>query len=354
MVGMAAGRRWLGVLAAVVLCFSLVSVPQRQAGAQQRPLIVNTFGGTFESAWRRNVIDPFQQRFNARVQTEIGLTVQIFAKLRAQVQTGSPGVDVVMMDEVAARQAQREGLYERLDAAALPNLKEQAEAFRGTDFFTVVLGTAPVIAYNPKFIKEPPRSWKDLWRPEYRGRVSTPDINTTQGILFVVTAARINGGSPEFPGVAFAKLRELKPSIVTFWTSHDQLAQLFAQEQVWIAPWSNDRAQSAKAAGVPIEWVVPREGSYLIPTTAGIAKGSPVRDLAQRYLNFILAADVQVANARDVFVLPSNKTAKIPQDLIDKLPVGPRFKGLIFPIDWDLLSRVREQWVDRWNKEVLQ
>lgn len=334
----------------VVLMFGLGA----STAAQQRPLVVNTFGGTFETAWRKNVIEPFQQKFSARVQTEIALTAQIFSRLRAQAQTGAIGFDVVMMDEVAARQGIRENLFERLDAAAITNLKDQAPTFKGTDFFTVVLGTAPVIAYNPKFVKQPPRSWKDFWKPEFRGRIAIPDINTTQGMLYVVTTARINGGSLQFPGVAFQKLRELRPSVVTFWTSHDQLAQLFAQEQVWLAPWSNDRAQSAKAAGVPIEWIVPREGSYLIPTTAGIARGSPLKDLAQKYLNFILDPAVQVANAKDVFVMPSNQSAKIPTDLLDKLPVGARFKGLIFPLDWDLLSRLREEWVDRWNKEVLQ
>jgi putative spermidine/putrescine transport system substrate-binding protein len=337
----------------LLLPFLLVGA-QNGGYAQQRPLIVNTFGGTFEAAWRRNVIEPFQRRFNSSVQTDVALTVQIFTKLRTQVLTGAPGVDVVMMDEVTARQAQREGLYDRLDPNLIPNLADQLEAFRGTDFFTIALGTAPVIAYNPKFIKQTPRSWKDLWKPEYRGKIAIPDINTTQGILFVLTTARINGGSIQFPDAAFGKLRELRPNIVTFWTSHDQLAQLFAQEQVWIAPWSNDRAQSAREAGVPITWVVPREGSYLIPTTIGIAKSTPLKDLAQKYLNLVLDKDVQVANARDLFILPSNKKAVLPPGLLEKLPTGPRFKGLLFPVDWEALSAAREVWVDRWNKEVLR
>ena len=70
------------------------------------------FGGTFEKAWRANVIQAFERETTSasrgnRAQREN------FAKLRAQ--KDNPQMDVVTFDAPFALVAAREGLLETLD-----------------------------------------------------------------------------------------------------------------------------------------------------------------------------------------------------------------------------------------------
>ena len=109
-----------GVMVALLVGLGLVAVGSRPAGAQGDELVVAVFGGTFEKAWRANVIQAFERENNVRVRVVTGLSGENFAKLRAQ--KDNPQMDVVTFDAPFALVAAREGLLETLDAQRIPNL----------------------------------------------------------------------------------------------------------------------------------------------------------------------------------------------------------------------------------------
>ena len=76
-----------------------------------------------------------------------------------------------------------------------------------------------MLAYNTQFVKEPPKSWADLWKPEYKGKVALPDIGTSHGLFFVSIVSKMQSGDLYNTDAAFAKLQTLKPNVLTFWTS---------------------------------------------------------------------------------------------------------------------------------------
>lgn len=328
-----------------------LTAPAARAQATQ-DLTVIVYGGSFEEGWRRAVIDPFErQNPTIRVRIATGLTMQTVAMMRAQ--RNDPRIDVIMMDEVGAAQAHAEGLYEPLTLAAIPNMADLHPQFRTAgDPYTKFMYVAQVIAYDKNRIRTAPTSFNDLWKPEYRNRVAIPDINTSHGVMLLIMAARLNGGSETNVGPGFTVLKGLRPGIVTFWSQHAQVSQLFTQGDIWITTWTSDRAQGLIDQGGNIGWTIPREGAFLIDSTIGIARGTQRLAAAQRYIDFVLGPEAQAGNARYTYIAPVNRTVQLPADVAAKLPVAPGTLERLVTADWQKVNTERPQWVDRWNREI--
>jgi putative spermidine/putrescine transport system substrate-binding protein len=315
-------------------------------------LTVIVYGGSFEEGWKKAVIAPFEAANpGIKVRIATGLTMEAVAMMRAQ--KSDPKIDVVMMDEVGAAQANAEGLYEPLTTAAVPNMAKLYPQFRiAGDPYTKFMYVAQVLAYDKGRIKTPPTSFKDLWNPAYKGLLALPDIDTTHGTMMLMTAARINGGSERDIGPGFDALKALKPNIVTFWKQHAQVSQMFTQGDIWITSWTSDRAEGLMEAGGNVGWVIPKEGAYIIDSTIGIAKGTKQLDAARRYIDYVLSEPAQAANARFTKLAPVNRDVQLPAEVAAKLPAGEETLKKLLPADWSYVTTQRPQWVDRWNREI--
>ena len=146
-------------------------------------------------------------------------------------------------------------------------------------------------------------------------------------------------------------MKTLRPSVLTFWTSHDQLAQLLVQGEVWLSPWSSDRAAFQVKSGAPIAAITPKEGAIFGMGAMGIAKGSKQRALAEKYINYSLAVAPQKLNAETMYIGPTNRGVQLADDVAKLVPYGDNLKRLVAP-DWDEFGKRREQWVERWNREI--
>src|SRR5881396_2657567 len=85
------------------------------AGAQTRTVYVNSYGGVWETSWKKAFFDPFTAQTGIKIKTVPGVS---FAKLKAQVQTRSFEWDVVNLGDVEYAQAVLEGLLEKVDKQA--------------------------------------------------------------------------------------------------------------------------------------------------------------------------------------------------------------------------------------------
>lgn len=320
------------------------------AGAVDLTVIV--YGGSFEAGWKKAVIEPFEAANpDIKVRIATGLTMETVAMMRAQ--KADPKIDVVMMDEVGAAQAHGEGLYQTLDTATIPNMAKLYPQFRiNGDPYTKFMYVSQVIAYDKRVVKTPPQSYADMWKPEYKGKISIPDINTTHGTMILMMAARNNGGSVANIEPGFAAIKRLKPSIVTFWNQHAQVSQLFTQGDIVMTTWTSDRAQGLIDSGGNIGWTIPNDSAYLIDSTIGIAKGTKNLAAAQKYIDFVLSEKAQEANARFTYLTPVNRDAKLDPAVAAKLPAGEATLKRLLTADWSAVTKERPKWVDRWNREV--
>src|SRR5262249_31843051 len=87
----------------------------RAARAPGQTVYVNSYGGVWESSWRKAFFEPFTAQTGIQIKTVPGVS---FAKLKAQVQSRNFEWDVVNLGDVEYGQAVLEGLLEEVDRDA--------------------------------------------------------------------------------------------------------------------------------------------------------------------------------------------------------------------------------------------
>src|SRR5207253_3921503 len=132
-------------------------------------------------------------------------------------------------------------IFEPLPTTKITNLKDLPKKFidshgMGAYCSAQIIG----IAYNPEKIKTPPRSWNDLLKPEYKGRVGLSSMGSTLTSAWMAEIARANGGNEENMEPAFQYLKKLLPNVAAVSPSPGALATLFQQGQIDIAPHYNN------------------------------------------------------------------------------------------------------------------
>jgi putative spermidine/putrescine transport system substrate-binding protein len=151
---------------------------------------------------------------------------------------------------------------------------------------------------------------------------------------------------------AFKKLATLKPSILTYWTSHDQVAQLLNSGQAWIAAWGIDRSITQRMQGAPINCVIPKEGNMKIVSNIGIAKGSAHQALAEKFINLWLSPEIQQSMANNVILAPIIKDVKLTGVVGDAFAPA-KLQALDSP-DWDRLIPLEPKWAEIWNQVMVK
>lgn len=332
--------------AGVVATLAFAQAPAKPSGS----ITVTVAGGTYGNFIKQKVMKPFHDQTGVDVNPVDGLTMQNLATLRAT--KNNPSLDVMSFDPPGAYPAADEGLLLKLDPAKLPNMTKMYPWGTAKDGHLVgVLASNQCLAYNTKFIKTPPTSWEDMWKPEYKGHVALPDISTSHGVMLLLTMSKIATGSPDLYNgdKAFAKLETLKPNVLTYWTNHDQLSQLMNSGQVWLAPWTADRAATQENNGAPIDCALPKEGAIFFASFSGIAKNSRNPDAAYAYLNTQISAQSQTEAANEIFLGPTNSEVKMTGKPLKYL--DPTRPGLMRP-DWDKVMQLTPQWTDLWNRRM--
>jgi putative spermidine/putrescine transport system substrate-binding protein len=160
---------------------------------------------------RQGAVDPFIQATGAKVTVTEGHTTLSLAKMRAE--KSKPTTSVYLLDEVGIITAQRENLLETLNFNRLPNAKDINSKFRvqdvGIGFFTYIT----TLVYNREHVKEPPKSWAELWDVKYRGKIAIPPAGHGSSYQLAMMAAKLNGGDQYHMDPAWPALERLKPNV---------------------------------------------------------------------------------------------------------------------------------------------
>jgi spermidine/putrescine-binding protein len=280
----------------------------------------------------------------------LGSSVQTAAKLRA---AGSRAeFDVAYMDSQIVKQIKAEGLLQALEPRKIEQWNDLYDVSRDRDGSWVSLMFAgTIITYNTNLVKTPPASWADLWKPEFNGKLSIPDISGTSGQQFLMAAARLYGGSLENIDPGFEAIKKLMPNVQMMYTQPDQIIPLFERGDIAVAVWYTDRTGAAAAKGVPVAAAYPKEGAIGIVPTVSVPKASQKRELAQKYIATLLSPEGQLCFAQTQFAGPTNKKVQLPADLAKLVPYGDIIQRMYFP-DTDIVAKKFPDWSERWGREI--
>jgi putative spermidine/putrescine transport system substrate-binding protein len=315
-------------------------------------LYVATWGGAYENTLKE-VSPSFEREFNCKV-----ITVGKPSSEDILVVAREGEVDIVHFDIGTAMRAEKEGLLLDLDPSLIPNFNDLYDIAKLTSKSVVSNVGAYVLCWNAKFIGPgtpypEPTSWLDLWKPEYSGKVVMRDITYVGTVELLVLMAKLGGGDERHIDPGFEKFKELK--VRAYVTSHEEEFGVFQREEAWIGQWTSGRVYWAQTKGLSLNWTIPKEGAFAMVTVIGVTKGAEARgnkELAMRYINFLLGPEVQSAFAEKLAYAPTNKKVVVRPELAAQMPYGEEQMSKLIISDWGYIITVWEDWVERWQKEI--
>lgn len=214
-------------------------------------------------------------------------------------------VDVLVPPDYAVRELSTANRLAGLDHSQLANLKHLEPHFlRGrphdpSSRVSIIKdwGTTGFIC-RTDMIFESPRSWADFWQlaEKFSGRVTV--LNSPGEVIGAALKMRghsYNASSPEQISEARTDLMRLKPHLLAFETNYRQL--LISGEACLSLGWNGDAA-ALKAQGVPVQYVIPSEGTQIWEDDWAIAARAPNMEAAHLFLNFVLRPQVAAQEAR--------------------------------------------------------
>jgi len=338
----------------LVLAILVVLGGASLALAQGKEFVVAAWGDPYEAGWRKSLVPAFEKKYGVKIVWVQGFSTQTVAKIRAQ--KDNPQIDVAMLDDGPHRQLVALGLVERIDRTKLTNAKDLYEiAFEPEDYGLAIGLTGGGLYYSTKAFAEnkwaPPTSWLDLFRAEFKGKVSIHNIANANGLYLLLALNKIVGGTEANVDAGFAKLKELVPHVVTF-DKFGETPTLIQQGVTVIGTWFVDRVASLAVTGVPVQFAFPKEGVWGTKEVITIVKGRPNLDLAYKFIDLMLSKEEQENTAKFVGLGPVGKAATLDAETAKRVIYGPEYISKLTIPNWTIVNANRAAWTERWNKEI--
>ena len=280
------------------------------AQAMAAELTVVNFGGANGDAQKVAFNAPFEASTGTKV-TAVEYNGEQ-AKVKAMVEAKHVNWDVVEVESGDLGRACDEGMYEKLDwskIAKKSDLVPESPQTCGVGFF--VWSTA--MAYNADKLKTAPASWADFWNvqkfPGKRGMRKGARYNLEFALMAdgvapkdVYKVLATKAGQDR----AFKKLDELKPNI-QWWEAGAQPPQFLVAGDVVMTTAYNGRIDAAQREGKNLKVVW--NGSIYDLDYWAIPKGSPNKDLAEKYIAYTVSSKPQQEYAKHIAYGPVSNAA---------------------------------------------
>src|ERR1700720_1741761 len=192
------------------------------------------------------------------------------------------------------------------------------------------------IAYNTELVKNPPKTWMDLTKPEYdkmTGQVFAQSGGTTwTRIMF---ERQVLGED------YWAKQASTHPIL---YPSGAPMADSLVRGEVAMGPLLYNAIYPKQKDGAPIQIFFPPEGAPVNPYATGIPKTAAHPNAAKLFLNWCLSKEGQTFMIKEQGNLTSLK----------KAPIYPKGfdpdKVKLWVPDFPQYVKLHKEWVEDWNK----
>jgi iron(III) transport system substrate-binding protein len=192
------------------------------------------------------------------------------------------------------------------------------------------------IAYNTELVKNPPKTWMDLTKPEYNkltGQVIAPSGGTTwTRVMF----------ERQVPGEDYwAKQAAIRPVL---YPSGAPMSDSLVRGEIAMGPLLYNAIYPKQKDGAPIQIFFPPEGAPVNPYASGIPKTAAHPNAAKLFLNWCLSKEGQTFMIKELGNLTSLKVPPAYPEGFD-----PKVVKVWFP-KFDEYVKLHAAWVAEWNK----
>ena len=308
-----------------------------------------------------DVLKGFEKQENATVQVlksgDAGAALN-----KATLSKNSPLADVFFgVDNTFLSRALKAGIFEPYAAPALKEIPDRFKLDPSNSLVPIDYGYVS-LNYDKQFLLQnnlaPPSKLEDLTKPEWKGKLVVENPATSSpGLAFMLTTIAQFGTSGSYTWLDYWRdLRKNDVLVTDGW------------EDAYNTQFSGSAGKGPRplvvsyASSPPVEVLFSKEqlkeaptgvitsGSFLQIEFAGVLRGTQQRDLAERFIDYMLSKPFQEDMPLQMFVYPVLPNAALP-DLFKQFSTLPDQPLAIPP---EQIDQNREQWLDAWTKTVLR
>ena len=266
-------------------------------------------------------VNAFEEANHCKISASyMGSSDELMAKLRG----GSAGnYDVISPSSDVATSIATSNLAAPLDLTKLPSYAQLSPQLTSLPLVHAngqvygvpfMWGPDPII-YDTTAFAQPPDSWNIFWNPKYKGKVSVWDDLST-----VYMAAQVLGYDKPDPSQLYnlsdqqletvkKKLLDLKPQVRKMWSTGGELTNLFQSHEIVIAMGWPLNTADLKKSGFPVGETIPKENTTGWIDHLMITAGSENKELAQKFLEYMIEAKTQKLVTDKTHYVPANPEA---------------------------------------------
>jgi len=266
-------------------------------------------------------VKAFEEQCGCKVSASyMGSSDELVAKLRGG---SASNYDVISPSSDVATMIATTGLAAPLDLTKLPSYGQLAPKLTSLPLVKTngqvygvpfMWGPDPLI-YDTTVFSTPPASWNVLWDAKYKGKISVWDDLST-----VYMAAQVLGYDKPSPDQLYnltdeqleavkKKLLELKPNVRKMWSTGGELTNLFQNHEVVAAMGWPLMTNQLRKSGYPAGETIPQENTTGWIDHLMITSASENKELAQKFLEFMIQAQTQKKVADVTGYTPANPQA---------------------------------------------
>lgn len=255
----------------------------------QEPLVVSTWGGSFRDLIDENIGKQFTRETGVPVEYITGGTIDRLNKAKL---ASKPESDITFTTSHVGWLYADAGLFEPLDTSKIANYDHLVEQAKVSPYHLGSWAYVYTIGYRPDLVPADVTfsSWEDLWSPELKGKIASPDFDPSH---IIAVSAKLAGADAANWEKGEEKLKALKPNFKAFYTNDANSQQLIASGETPVQVLLSMNAYHMINQGVPIKVAMPKEGAVLGVDAMGIMKGSGKEDLAYKFMSIALSPEVQ-------------------------------------------------------------
>lgn len=299
-------------------------------------------------------------------QEEHGVEVQFLqagdtgtAVNKAALSKEKPLADVFYgVDNTFLSRALEEDIFEPYQSSLLEDIPDEFHLDPQDRALPVNFGDV-CLNYQISYFEEnklaPPANLEDLLKPEYAGLLVVENPATSSpGLAFLFATIGHFGedGYLDF----WAGLMDNGLKVVNDWESayYNEFSQWGGQHPIVVSYGSSPPFEMIFAeeelASPPTAAVVGSGSCFRQIEFVGILKGTKNRDLAEKWIDFMLSPEFQEDIPLQMYVFPVNPNAKLDAAFQQYLAI-PDEPAFVSPED---IAKFREQWINDWTETVLR
>lgn len=250
------------------------------------------------------------------------------------------------------------GLLAEIDSARIPNFGNINPAYQGQYFdpdnkHTVpYTNYMPMIVYNPDMVDFEVTGFKDLWREEFKAKLScVADMRDVMGMAQKKLGISLNETDPVKMAEVGKELETLKPNLLSL--NDDTPHNLLVEGAAAAGFMYGSQIVAAQEVLPQLKVVYPEEGLAFGSDSMVVPEGAPHMDAAYIFLNYILDGRVSAyastlinygsCNTAATEFLPdeyrANATVNAPEDLVATAE-------MVMPLDADTQKVYDDIWVN--------